>query len=871
MSLPSRLSTGLRGLDDILDGLRPGDNVVWSVDRLEDYKDFARAFVQQALRDGRRVVYMRFGRHAPLIDKEPRIAVYELDALRGFESFATRIHTIATQEGQDVFYIFDCLSDLLGAWATDLMVGNFFRVTCPYLFELNTVAYFALMQGAHSFKTIDRIRQTTQLLLDLHYVNGRIHVQPLKVWNRRSPTMFLQHVRQDGSFVPIANSADATRLFNHMARHGAYSAKRQLDHWDLLFLQAEDLRPDDGDIPRRQAMVDRICRVMIGRDERMLALARRFFSLDDLLEIKSRLVGTGFIGGKAVGMLLARAILLADAEFDWKRRLEPHDSFYVGSDVFHDYIVHNGWWKLFMRHKTPEGYYPAGAELGRLMLEGEFPDEIRQELHQLLEYFGQYPIIVRSSSLLEDSFGNAFAGKYESCFCVNQGSPQERYQALENAIRAIFASSMSEDALAYRRQRGLDQAEEQMALLIQRVSGSYRRHYYFPELAGVAASWNAFVWSEQIEPSAGMVRLVLGMGTRAVDRVEDDYPRMVALDRPLMKPYGGFEDMRRFSQRDVDVLNIDANTPQTVSVLALAAEGIDLPFSRYGVLDAQATRLIQERGGKAQEAWLLTFDPFLAESDFVPIMRRMLRTLHEAYDYPVDVEFTVNFAGDGTMLVNVVQCRPLQTRGRGISVEMPARVADEDILFRSEGHFMGGSIAQRLARIIFVEPEGYVELPLGQKYEVARLIGQLNRLTDRAQTPTLLIGPGRWGTSTPALGVPVRFAEINNMAALAEVAFTAGQLMPDLSFGTHFFQDLVETDIFYIALFPQRRGCLFNRALLESLPSITARLLPDAGGLAGLLRVYDVHDRQMMLLADLVSQKLLCCRVPQGASIPKSG
>lgn len=870
MPLPDRLSTGLRGLDEILDGLRAGDNVVWSVDRIEDYKDFVRAFVDQALRDGRRVVYMRFANHPPLLGPGSPVAVYELDALRGFESFAARIHAIATAEGEDVYYVFDCLSDLLSAWATDLMVGNFFRVTCPYLFELNTVAYFAVTQGSHSFKTIDRIRQTTQLLLDVHYVNGGIHVQPLKVWNRRSPTMFLQHRRANGSFIPIANSSDATRLLNHMTRHGAYSAKRQLDYWDLLFLRGEELTAEQAAPAQSAAMVDQICRVMIGRDDRMLELARRFFTLEDLLEVKSRLIGTGFIGGKAVGMLLARKILLADSAFDWRHHLEPHDSFHVGSDVFHDFIVHNGWWKLFMKHKTPEGYYTAAAELQKKMLTGVFPEEIRQELQQMLEYFGQYPIIVRSSSLLEDSFGNAFAGKYESSFCVNQGSPEQRYEALENAIREIFASAMGEDALAYRRQRGLDLHEEQMALFIQRVSGSYRKHLYFPELAGVAASYNTFIWSTQMDPAAGMTRLVLGLGTRAVDRVEGDYPRMVALDVPLMKPYAGFDDTRRFTQRDVDVLNIEENARQTVSVLSLAAGKLDIPFDRYGVLDAQTSQRLEDRGQKGHEAWLLTFDRFLADSQFAPLMRRMLKTLEQAYEYPVDVEFTVNFVSDGTMLINLVQCRPLQTRGgQHIVVEMPQRLSEEQVLFRSNGNFMGGSTSQELKRIIYVEPESYIALPLTRKYELARLVGQLNRGIDRAITPTLLLGPGRWGTSTPSLGVPVRFAEINNMAALAEMAFTSGDLMPDLSFGTHFFQDLVETGIFYAALFPQQKGCHFNGALLESLASRTEVLLPDATAYAPILRVYDFDHQDMELLADLVSQKLLCYR-KRGVALPSA-
>jgi hypothetical protein len=171
-------------------------------------------------------------------------------------------------------------------------------------------------------------------------------------------------------------------------------------------------------------------------------------------------------------MLLARRILEKDETLNWPRYREHHDSFYIGSDIFYTYIVQNGLWKLRMEQKTKAGYFPAAIPLRDQMLKGLFPDEIKEQFQELVEYFGQSPIIIRSSSLLEDAFGNAFAGKYESIFCVNQGSPEKRYAHFEESVRRVFASTMNEDALTYRLQRGLDQHDEQMALLVQRVSGA---------------------------------------------------------------------------------------------------------------------------------------------------------------------------------------------------------------------------------------------------------------------------------------------------------------------------------------------------------------------------------------------------------------
>ncbi|MEI6315812.1 MAG: phosphoenolpyruvate synthase, partial [Syntrophus sp. (in: bacteria)] len=168
-------------------------------------------------------------------------------------------------------------------------------------------------------------------------------------------------------------------------------------------------------------------------------------------------------------------------------------------------------------------------------------------------------------------------------------------------------------------------------------------------------------------------------------------------------------------------------------------------------------------------------------------------------------------------------------------------------------------VSQPLARIIYVDPQGYTKLSLSEKYDVARLVGRLNKLIDsREEMPTALFGPGRWGTTTPAMGVPVSFSEINNITAIAEIAYQDGSLIPDLSFGTHFFQDLVEMDIFYMAIYPERKEVLFNREWLESMPNILTELMPRDSHYAEVVRVYDVRKRELLLLSDVVNQKLIC-------------
>jgi hypothetical protein len=854
----TRVSSGINGLDEILNSLRSGDNVVFQVDDMEDYRSFVIPYVNTALQKGMRVVYMRFARHEPLLDGYSEIAVYNLNSDAGFESFSTEVHNIIRTEGRDVFYVFDCLSDLLHDWATDLMIGNFFFITCPYLYELNTLAYFAIMRNSHSFKTIARIRETTQLLLDVYNYQGKICVHPLKVWRRYSPTMFLPHIKEGGKFVPITNSADAASLFTYLTRKTSGKAERNLDYWDRVFLQAKDLLDKPHADTERLEMVKKLSKVLIGREKRILSLVQDHFTLEDLVAIKERLIGSGYIGGKSAGMLLARNILRDDGDTSWNEYLELHDSFYIGSDVFYSYIVQNGWWKILMSHKTKEGYFESGALLREKMLTGVFPDEVREQFQIMLEYYGQSPIIVRSSSLLEDAFGNAFAGKYESFFRVNQESPNLRYDELEEVIRQIFACTMNIDALTYRQQRGMDQQDEQMALLVQRVSGAYRKRYFFPDLAGVGLSHNTFVWQKGMDPRAGMLRLVLGLGTRAVNRVENDYPRIVALDAPLVKPHAKMEEARRFSQHDVDVLNLEEDRMESIPVNDVINDNLIDRFDLIADKDIESSRRLREMGRKNPDVWVLTFDELMSSTGFPGIMQKMLKRLEEVYQYPVDIEFTVNFSAQGQFRVNLLQCRPFQAKGTNNRVEIPDGISDEKILLRQEGNFMGGSVYQPISRIIMIDPKGYAKLSLSEKYAIARLVGRLNKMTNRNITPTILFGPGRWGTTTPAMGVPVTFSEINNIAVIAEVSYRDGSLIPDLSFGTHFFQDLVEMEIFYMAIYPEKEEVLFNISGLDSRPNLLEELAPQDAKYKEIVRVYDTGECDLRLLSDMVTQQLVC-------------
>ncbi len=853
-------STGLPALDRILEGLIAGDNVVWQVGSIEDYLPFVRPYCEEALRQGRKFIYFHFERHEELIPTDPRVETHRLDPAAGFETLTAEIHRVIARAGRGAFYLFDCLSDLAADWYSDMMVGNFFKVTCPYLRELETIAYFALLRRRHSYRAVASIRDTTQLLLDVHRHEGKLYVHPLKVFERYSPTMYLPHVWQGDSFLPVTESATISGIYEPLIRDGSGSETGRFDLWDRTFQAAQEtidaVRRGERRPEATQEIARRLLHMIVSRNERMLELAERYLTIEDLLAVRHRMIGTGLVGGKAAGMLIARAILRR-AGGRWQEVLEPHDSFFVGSDVFYSYIVGNGCWRIRQNQREGARFLEDVERAQEQMLAGSFPEFVRDQFAEMLDYFGQAPIVVRSSSLLEDSFGNAFAGKYESVFCTNQGSPQERLEAFLAAVRHIYASALGRNALLYRAERGLLDRDEQMALLVQRVSGAVYGRFFFPQVAGVGLSYNPFAWSELIDPRAGVLRLVFGLGTRAVRRSDNDYTRIVALNAPARRPEMTSREVRGYAQWRVDVLDLENKEQGERSfeevVKSCGEQCIEMVASR----DPEMVRRSWETGRPAFP-WVLTFGRLLSQTSFVADMRSLLETLEKAYDYPVDVEFTANFLPDGSYRINVVQCRPFQVKFGGPAVAPPAAVAEDDLVLKTQGAVIGPSMFSTVGRLIYVVPSVYSALSLTDRYSIARLIGRLTRLENQPEGGLILVGPGRWGTTEPTLGVPVSFAEISRATAICEVIEMREGLVPDVSLGTHFFNDLVEMQILYLALIPGKEGNHLNANILETAPNHLAKLIPEEAAWAKAVRVIEPSGHPLRLHADTLRQTAVC-------------
>ena len=863
----TQLSTGLAGLDQVLKGLIPGDNIVWQVDATEDYAAFVRPYAEFARAKGRKLVYFRFAEHEPLVPDGPDVEYHRLQIADGFEQFITEIHRVIHQVGRGAYLVFDCLSSLAVSWASDRMLGSFFTLTCPYILDLEAMAYFGIRRGFHSLHATRPIAETTQIFIDVFRQDRGLYIHPIKVQHRYSPTMYMLHAWKGQEFLPVTQSSTIADILTSIPWPGTESVRFRLGVWNREFLKAEEVWEgvQCGTRPPEEArrLLPGLLRMAISRDDRVLRLAEKYFTVGDVLSVWRRMIGTGLVGGKSVGMLLARAIL-RQSDPRWNELLEPHDSFFIGSDVFYTFLVQNGCWWLRQKQRHPASFLDGVEEARRRILTGSFPESIQKEFAEMLDYFGQSPIIVRSSSLLEDNFGNAFAGKYESVFCANQGPHHKRLEDFLSAVRTIYASTMSEKALRYRAQRNILDRDEQMSLLVQRVSGTRWGSLFYPQIAGVGLSFNPYVWSPYIDPEAGMLRLVFGLGTRAVDRADDDYTRVVALNAPERRPEADSEEVRQYSQRRVDVIDIEANQLVSREFADVVQQSPGMPSEMFVSEDRALAEAAHERGLDYAFLGVLTFDPLLSETSFTEDMRQMLAVLEQAYDYAVDTEFTANFVAKDRYRINLVQCRPLQVSGGGVATDLPATIAPEDMVLQAHGAVIGRSRVSPIDRLVYVAPAVYGQLPLGHRYAVARLIGRIMHAGDsKPAKKILLVGPGRWGTTTPSLGVPVSFAEIDKISAICEIVAMRDDMVPDVSLGTHFFNELVELDILYLALFPGRKGNAWSLSFFEESPNRLLDLVPDAANWTEVVRVIDLprspgSTECLKLNANTLTQNVVC-------------
>jgi hypothetical protein len=524
-----------------------------------------------------------------------------------------------------------------------------------------------------------------------------------------------------------------------------------------------------------------------------------------------RMLGRGEVGGKARGLIYVMRHL-ADGD-----RLTAHDELLRFPDST---VVTTELFDRFMHGNDLHESVQAGCD-GRITLEAleqriigaRFPPEWLAPLADRLRV-ERRPLVVRSSSVMEDDPDHSYAGIYLSEFLANRGTDEQRLAALVHAIKRVYASTFAPNARAYRKRHGLDWHRERMAVVIQNMIGApYAHDLFYPLVGGVAFSRNYYPWSRRLRPADGIVRLVVGTGTRAVGR---EYARVFSPRLPGLRPEG--TDVRsivRYSQETVDVLDRAAG-----GLRARRLHALDNPFlpkvcsiySPDGTLRVPSGSSVQLEPG---ERFLASFSRLIegeAVMPFTPMMRDLLPSLERIIGFPVDIEFAISFRGEdavaeGSPLFYLLQARPLGVREVHKRVRIPA--ADEQRTVLVSHQVLGNGRRSGIRHLLLVEPSTY---RWEQAHEIARAIGRINdRLVDEDE-PYILIGPGRWGSSNPQLGVPVQYGEISGAEVIVEMSTEA--FAPELSYGTHFYADMVAADMLYLPLH-EAKGDALNRPLLE--------------------------------------------------------
>ena len=593
-----------------------------------------------------------------------------------------------------------------------------------------------------------------------------------------------------------------------------------------------------------------------------IGIAKNHIQISDYYELVKRVIfparSHGKLGGKSAGLFLASLIINNSQEHkELFEKIKTPRTWYITSDGLIDFLHYNdleGVWE--QKYKEMDEINVEYPNIIQIFKNSFFSPEIMRGLSIAIDELGDAPIIVRSSSLLEDRLGAAFSGKYKSLFLANQGSKEEKLEALTDAIAEVYASTFGPDPIEYRTERGLLDYHEEMGIMIQEVVGTRVGNYFLPTFAGVAFSNNEFRWSARINREDGLIRLVPGLGTRAVDRVSNDYPILIAPGKPSLRVNVTPDEIIRYSSKNIDVINLDTNAFETIGINDLIKKfGNDLPGIQ-NVVSTANDHLIQKPTSLLNidfenDNLVVTFEGLFQRTDFIKQLHSILYVLEKSIGTPVDIEF----AHDGHNLY-LLQCRP-QSYGLNIQpASIPKDIPQHKIVFSAKRYVSNGYVPD-ITHVVYVDAAAYNSLTdLNEMKTVGRIVGRLNKILPKRQF--ILMGPGRWGSRGDIkLGVDVTYSDINNTAVLIEIARQKGNYVPELSFGTHFFQDLVEASIRYLPLYPDNEGIIFNEDFFMKSENILADLLPEFASFADTVRVIDVprsiegHILRVLMNAEL--------------------
>jgi len=592
-----------------------------------------------------------------------------------------------------------------------------------------------------------------------------------------------------------------------------------------------------------------------------ISIAKEFVEISDFYELTDHIIlpskSYGKLGGKSAGMFLASKIVAKKARSSDKfKHIKIPKTWFIPSDGIMHFLHYNELEEVIeQKYKEIEEIRREYPHIVQIFKNSDFTPEFINGVSVALDDFGECPLVVRSSSLLEDQFGAAFSGKYKSLFIANQGTKAERLSALLDAISEVYASTFGPDPIEYRAERNLLDFHEEMGIMIQEVVGTKIGRYFMPAYAGVAFSNNEFRWSPRIKREDGLIRLVPGLGTRAVDRLGDDYPILLAPGQPNLRVNVSFMEKRKYTPQNIDVIDLETNEFETHKIRKIIAEtGAEYPGIRNMISIVQDNHITQPIGLNTDyenDDIILTFEGLINNSEFVSQIKFLLDTLQEGMRCPVDIEF----ASNGTEFY-ILQCRS-QTKSKEIQPDpIPRDIPRKMVVFTANKYVSNGKVPE-ISHIVYVDPQSYYNVgSRDELVEIGRAVGKLNKILPKRRF--ILMGPGRWGSRGDIkLGVNVTYSDINNTSMLIEIAKQVGNYTPDLSFGTHFFQDLVEASIRYLPLYPDAEDVIFNEPFFRKSENMLEHLVPEYKHLSDTVKVIDVtHATDGQILRVLINAEL---------------
>lgn len=592
-----------------------------------------------------------------------------------------------------------------------------------------------------------------------------------------------------------------------------------------------------------------------------IGIAKHYITIRDVGEIAQRIIRTnrrpGKIGGKSAGMILAHRILvprLEKSDPELENHIRIPESWYINTGIFSDFIAKNQLYQFHaQKYKSREDIEKEYEHISDHFKRASFPEDVLEKFRKLLEESGEHPLELRPSSLLEDNFGYAFSGKYDAVFLANQGNIEKRLKEFAWGLKRVHMSTYGPVPILYRKNHNLLDFDEKMSVLVQKVVGRKFGNFFFPLAGGVGHSYGAYSWTPSINKEDGVMRLVMGLGTRAVDRIGEDCARMIPLSNPMLRSEGPMDCMVQYSQKFVDVLNMETGTIESKPFNELISQ-INHTNPFFAVSENQVCHMSTPpfKGNSIDiKGYNIIFDNLVKKTCLPGLMKKVLKKLEQAYGRPVDLEF----AWDGKHLY-ILQCRPLSV-ARDEDVNIPEDIYKGLLFFKNNRVVSGGSIKD-LEYLVYVNPKTYAGLPSHEdKIEISKVISRINR--NMENKPYALFGPGRWGSKDINLGVRVGYADINNARVLGEVAFKKNGSIPEVPYGTHFFNDLMESGILHVAVFPDEEDSFFQeRFLLNSINQLSSFLPEDSSweSVVHLMHIPSCHNgMKLQIVQDSRQQK----------------